>query len=572
MNYQSRYEEWLNNDYFDADFRKELAEIKDNQKEIEDRFYKDLEFGTGGLRGVIGAGSNRINKYVVRKANQGFANYINERFADQSNKSIAIAYDSRFMSPEFALESALVMAANGIKAYVFKTLHSTPELSFAVRELGCVGGIVVTASHNPPEYNGYKIYDEHGGQLVPFYADQVVSKVSEISDFNQVKFISEKEALAQEMLAYITDDMDVKYQKMVASLRLQTGNIDTGIKVVYTPLHGTGGVPVEQAVRNLGVQEFHVVAEQMKPDHKFSTVAYPNPEEVAAFKLSEALGRKVNADILLATDPDCDRVGVMVKDSTGQYVALNGNQTGALLVNYVLSFTNKSIENPTIIKTIVTSDFGKVIAEGLGVGVEETLTGFKFIGEKIREYEAEKTRTFIMGYEESYGYLAGTHVRDKDAVIASMLIVEMAAYYKKNGLSLLEVLSDLYGRYGYYKEALKSITLKGKDGLEKMGRMMSELREKPFQSVADNHVLRVMDCKSAKIMNLKTGEVSGSGLPSANVLKYIFEDESWFAIRPSGTEPKIKIYCSAKGETESEADTRLKTIMTEVAERIESID
>jgi len=572
MNYKDIYKEWVNNGYFDEDFRNELKEIEKDDKEIEDRFFKDLEFGTGGMRGVIGAGRNRMNIYNIRKATQGFANYINHNFKNEDKLSIAIAYDSRRFSKEFALEASLVMGANGIKTFLFDSLHSTPELSFAVRKLNCQGGIVITASHNPPEYNGYKAYDERGCQMLPEKADLLVDEVSKITSFEQVKFINEEEALKSDKLEYINENLDNEYLDMIEKLSIRPiDDLDKNLKIVFTPLHGTGGRPVAEAIKRIGIDGFYSVEEQMIPDEDFTTVNYPNPEDPKAFELAIRDGKKHNADILMATDPDSDRVGVMVNSGTGDFVRLNGNQTGALLVSYILDGLKGKVENPLVVKTIVTSDLGKVIAESKGARVEETLTGFKFIGDKIYQYENDPMKNFVMGYEESYGYLAGTNVRDKDAVVTSMLIAEMAAYYKKQNVSLIDVLEELYKDYGYYKEDLKSITLKGKDGLEKMGRIMSSLRSEPFDKVSGESILEIIDCNASTIENKNLGSVETLNLPKSNVLKYTFSDKSWFAVRPSGTEPKIKIYVSAIGANNDLAEQKLKGIMEDVSDRLLSI-
>lgn len=553
MDYKKMYSEWLNSDYFDESFKDELKSISEDDNEIMDRFYRFLEFGTGGMRGKIGAGTNRINKYIIRKATQGFANYIKEKYTD--NLSIAIAYDSRNQSPEFALESALVMAANGIKAYLYKELRTTPELSFAVREFGAVAGIVVTASHNPPEYNGYKIYDHHGGQLVPEDAARVVDNVDKIEDFNTIKLISEKEALDSGMLEYISDDLDTKYMETVKELLLKKDIIKKhadDLNIVFTPLHGTGGRPVSRLFDELGIKNYFTVKEQMIPDIEFTTVKSPNPEELSAFNKAIEKGEEVNSSLLLATDPDSDRVGVVVKDRDGKYTALNGNQTGALLVNYLLE--NYEVpDKGAIVSTIVSSGIGEVLCNHYGVKFISTLTGFKFIGEQINMFEDTGNYNFIFGYEESYGYLRGTHVRDKDAIITVGLIVEMAAFYHEKGLDLLEKLEEIYSEHGYYKEDLVSKKLEGKDGMEQIASILELFRNADIKSVAGEKIDQFIDYKFHE-----------TSLPKSNVLKYIFEDGSWFAIRPSGTEPKIKFYFSIMSKDKLALDNKLRSVQEEI--------
>ena len=475
MSYREFYEAWLNNPYFDDAFKEELKSISQDEKEIEDRFFKDLEFGTGGMRGVIGAGRNRMNKYVIRKASQGFANYLISE--NDGDLAVVIAHDSRRMSPEFSLETALVMAANGIKAYIFDSLRTTPELSYAVRHLGASGGVVVTASHNPPEYNGYKIYGSDGCQLVPEKADMVVNEVSAIQDYSTIKYMSEKDAKAKGMLVVLGEEQDTAYVEMIKThiKRNLDQSVKEDLKIVYSPLHGTGARVVERVLSETGYSGFIPVKEQMVPDSEFSTLRLPNPEEPDAFDLGVKYARESDADIIVATDPDCDRVGVMVKHE-GEYELLNGNQTGALLVDYVLSSMKDMPENPVIINTIVTSTIGEEIAQKYGVGSMSTLTGFKFIGEKIREFEKTGSHTFIMGYEESYGYLIGTDVRDKDAVVSTMMVAEMAAYYKAQGKNLYQRLDEIFQEVGYYLEDLIAITMKGKQGMEQISKIMNHMR------------------------------------------------------------------------------------------------
>ncbi|MBI9014589.1 MAG: phospho-sugar mutase [Clostridiales bacterium] len=567
MDYKSRYEAWLNNDYFSAEFREELKALEGNEKEIEERFYKDMEFGTGGMRGIIGAGTNRMNEYVIRKASQGFANFAQNRY---ENNSIVIAYDCRHKSPEFALETALVFAGNGIKAYLFESLHSTPELSYAVRELKASVGVVVTASHNPPAYNGFKVYGDDGCQLLPVDADKVVEEVNKIESFDEVKYISKEEAVEKGLLVYLDDIQDNKYLDMVESEAIDSEIIADveDLKIVYTALHGTGARPIQEIMKRRGLKHFYPVEEQMVPDADFSTLESPNPEDVSAFEYGIKLAKEKDADVVIATDPDCDRVGLVVKTKNG-YEALNGNQTGVLLVDYVLGNIKEMPENPLLVNTIVTSGMAEKVIKSYGAELESTLTGFKFIGEKIKQYE-DGSKNFLFGYEESYGYLAGTHVRDKDAVIATMLVVEMVAMYKKQGLTLVDVLEKLYEKVGYYQESLTSIVLEGKEGLEKIKRIMSSLRTNPIQTVTGLEVSAVMDCLNQTITD-KNGK-KDNGLPSSNVLKYYLEDGSWFAARPSGTEPKLKIYFSVADETRVACLEKLAKVEKEILEIVNSVE
>lgn len=574
MNYMEKYKEWLNNPYFDEETKKELLEIRDNEKEIEDRFYKELEFGTGGMRGVIGAGINRINKYNIRKATQGLANYILKTVEDSKERGIAIAFDSRHKSPEFSRETALVLAGNGIKAYLFDSLRTTPELSFAVRELGCAGGVVITASHNPPEYNGYKVYGKDGGQLVPQPAKELVEEIRKINDFSEVKYMDEREAKEKGLLEIIGEDIDRKYIDRVKTLvqRKDLINKMKDFKIVYTPLHGTGSMPIKRVLREIGFENLLVVPEQEVADSNFSTVKSPNPEEHDAFELAIKLAEKEKADIIIGTDPDCDRVGALVKDNEGKYQVLTGNQTGSLLIDYILSSMDNIPENSVIVKTIVTSELGKAIAESYGVDTMDTLTGFKFIGEKIKEFQEKGDKNFLFGYEESYGYLAGTFVRDKDGVISSMLIAEMAAYYKSKNMSLLDALDGLYKRFGYYREDLVSIKLAGKEGLEKIKRIMDEFRNDPPLEIANTRVRILRDYLSGLARDIIEDIESPVDLPKSNVLHFTLEDGSWFAARPSGTEPKIKFYFSVVAESKEESESKLKEVKNIVLEKVENID
>ncbi|QEK13190.1 phospho-sugar mutase [Crassaminicella thermophila] len=573
MSYKDQYNYWLSNPYFDEATKAELKNIENDEKEIEERFYKDLEFGTGGLRGVIGAGTNRMNEYVVRKATQGFANYLLKTVEAVKNKGVVIAYDCRHKSDVFAETAALVLAANGIKAYLFESLRTTPELSFSVRELGCAGGIVITASHNPPEYNGYKVYGEDGGQIVPDTAEKIIREIQDIKDYADVKYINKEDALDKGLLEIIGEEVDKKYIDKVKSLVLRKEVIERmkDMKIIYTPLHGTGNMPVRRVLNEIGFENVIVVNEQEIPDPNFSTVKSPNPEEHEAFTLAMELAKKHGADVIIGTDPDCDRVGVVVKNNEGKYQVLTGNQTGALLIDYLLSSMkerNSIPENGVIIKTIVTSKMGEKIAKSFGVETLDTLTGFKFIGEKMKEFEENKEKTFLFGYEESYGYLAGTFVRDKDAVIASMLICEMAAYYKSEGMTLYDALMKLYEKYGYYQEDLVSITLKGKEGLEKIQRILAYLRDNTPKSIAGKEIKVFRDYDISKGINLSTGEEEILTLPKSNVLHFTFTDDSWFCVRPSGTEPKVKIYFSVMGESLEDAKEQLINVKNGVMEII----
>ncbi|MGG1519810.1 phospho-sugar mutase [Paenibacillus oryzisoli] len=559
---QTEYQLWLQDPAVDEQTKQELLAIGSDDKEIEDRFYKDLEFGTGGLRGVIGAGTNRINVYTVGRASQGLAQFV--KGSGTAEPAIVLAYDSRHMSPEFALEAALVFAGNGIKAYLFSTLHATPQLSFAVRYLKATAGVVVTASHNPPEYNGYKVYGADGGQLVPEYAEQVIAQVQSIDSFDKVKKLSQQEAEAQGLLVWLGEDVDQAYIKAVTAVSQNPDvirEISGDFRIVFTPLHGTGNVPVREVLKAVGFSQVQVVAEQELPDAQFSTVKSPNPEEREAFTLAIAQAKAWDADIIIGTDPDADRMGAVVKDTNGEYVVLTGNQSGALMVHYLLSSMKergKLPANGVVIKTIVTSEMGAVIANHYGIPTLNTLTGFKYIGEKMSQFEKSGEHTYLIGYEESYGYLAGDYARDKDAVIASMLIAEAAAYYKKQGKTLYEVLQELYGSFGYFLEKLESRTLKGKDGVEQIGRMVEAWRTNPPVEIGGTRVTSMEDFAQGLY-----------DLPKENVLKFKLEDGSWFCLRPSGTEPKIKFYFAVQGKTEAAATQQLNGIIQYVLTRVD---
>lgn len=567
MEYIKNYEEWINNPYFDDETRQELINIKGDTKEIEDRFYKNLEFGTGGLRGVIGAGTNRINDYTVRRATFGLANYILKKCGeDGKQKGVVIAYDSRHKSAEFCLETAKTLAACGIKAYIFDSLRPTPELSFAVRHLGCIAGVVITASHNPPEYNGYKVYWTDGGQVCPVIASEIINEVNEVKEYSTIPTISKNEAIEKGLLEIIGNEVDHAFIEAVKTQVLRQDIIDkvgNDIKIFFTPIHGTGNIPIRTVLKEVGFKNIEVIKEQELPDPNFSTVKYPNPEEKEVFNIAIEKAKKEGADIIIGTDPDCDRVGVVVKNTEGEYIVLNGNQVGSLLVNYVLENLkneNKLPQNPTIVKTIVTSELGAVIAKSFGVESIDTLTGFKFIGEKIHEFENSNEKTFIMGYEESYGYLVGTHARDKDGVVASLLISEMASFYYEKNMSLYEGLMDIYSRYGYFREELKSITLKGIDGMEKIKSIMNYFRNSNIESIG-----------GLKVNEIKDYSKGIAGLPKSDVLKFILEDNSWLAIRPSGTEPKIKFYFGCNGKDKNTVDYKIDCIINEIIGLTESI-
>ena len=573
--YRERYEEWLNSDIISEEIKAELRDVKED-KEIEDRFYKELDFGTGGLRGVIGAGTNRMNIYTVGKATQGFADYLNDNYAGE--KSVAIAYDSRNMSKEFAKAAALTLCANGIKVNLFESLRPTPMLSFAVRELNCKGGIVITASHNPKQYNGYKVYGDDGCQLTDVPAKAVIEYVNKVKDYADIKTMSEEKALEEGLLVYIGEEIDKKYIEALKTLTIREDlvkNHAKDLKIIYTPIHGSGNVPVRRILKELGYENVFVVKEQEMPDGNFKTAPYPNPEDPKVFKLALDMAKEIQPDIIFGTDPDCDRIGVVVKDNKGEYQVLSGNQTGMLLSNYILSSLkemNKLPENGAVIKTIVTTESVRKMTEEYGVTLIDTLTGFKYIGEKIREFENSGSNEYIFGFEESYGYLAGTFARDKDAVVASMLIAEMTLYYKEQGKTLYDGLIELYNKYGYFKESLVSIELAGKEGQEKIAKCIDALRNEFLKELNGVKVVKSFDYKLSKEVNNLTGEEKEINLPKSNVLKYILEDDSWFVVRPSGTEPKMKIYLSVKGlglkDAEKKSDEFKNPIMSLIDEKL----
>lgn len=562
MSYKDTYNDWLQNPYFDETTKEELHAIADDEKEIEDRFYRQLEFGTGGLRGVIGAGTNRMNIYTVRQATQGLANYIISQNGQE--KGVAIAYDSRIMSPEFATEAALCLNANGIKTYRFTSLRPTPELSFAVRKLGCIAGIVVTASHNPREYNGYKVYWEDGAQITPPHDKNILAEVTKVTSFDLVKTMEKADAVAAGLYQEIDTEIDEAYMEELKKQSIHPEVISEMAKdftIVYTPLHGTGNIPVRRVLKELGFEKVYVVPEQEKPDGTFPTVAYPNPESPKAFELALALAKEVDADIVLATDPDADRLGVYCKDTkSGEYVSFTGNMSGMLIAEYILkerTATDTMPENPALVETIVTTDMAKVIAQAYGVHLIEVLTGFKYIGEQIRLFEENHTYNYVFGLEESYGCLAGTYARDKDACVAVMMLCEVASWYKKQGKTLWDAMLAMYEKYGYFKEGLETITLKGMDGAQQIQQMMAEAREHLPQQIGDAKVLAVRDYKTDVRYDMTDGSKSATGLPTSNVLYYELEDHSWCCVRPSGTEPKIKFYFGVKGTSLSDAEVKL---------------
>ena len=576
MDYKEVYEQWIANPYFDEATKEELKSIAEDENEIKERFYMDLEFGTAGLLGIIGAGTNRMNIYVVRRATQGLANYIAK--VDKKSQGVAIAYDSRHMSPEFAQEAALCLAANGIKAYIFETLRPTPELSFAVRHLGCVAGINVTASHNPPEYNGYKVYWEDGAQITPPHDSGIMGEVKAISDWNTVKTMDKAEAEKAGLFEVIGKEVDDAY---MAELKKQVIHMDAiqaegkNLKIVYTPLHGTGNIPARRILKELGFENVYVVKEQELPDGDFPTVSYPNPEAAEAFELGLKLAKEVDADLVLATDPDADRLGVRVKDKNGEYHDLTGNMSGCLLANYEISqrkAVNGSLpEDGALIKTIVTTNLADAIAKGYGVKLIEVLTGFKFIGQQILGFEKSGKGSYLFGFEESYGCLIGTYARDKDAIVATMALCEAAAYYKTQGKTLWDAMIEMYEQFGYYKDDIKAVTMKGIEGLQKIQDIMNSLRQNPPAEFAGHKVVAVRDYKADTIKNLETGEVTPTGLPNSNVLYYELTNDAWVCVRPSGTEPKVKFYYGVKGTSLADADEKSAVMGKAVLDMVDSM-
>lgn len=576
MGYMENYKKWCEDTYFDEATRAELKAIEGNDKEIQERFYKDLEFGTGGLRGIIGAGTNRLNIYTVSKATQGFANYIIKQGEDAVKKGVAIAFDSRRMSPEFAEITALVLSGNGIKTYIYPSLRPTPMLSFAVRELNCTGGVVITASHNPPEYNGYKVYWADGGQ-VPYPRDEaIIEEVNAVTDFHTIKTANKDEAVKAGLFNVIGEEVDEAFDKNVLAQIVNPEIIKEqhDLKIVYTPIHGSGNKPVRRVLKKAGFENVTVVPEQELPDSEFTTVGYPNPENPAVFELAIKLAEKIDADIILGTDPDCDRVGAVVKTKDGSYTVLTGNMTGTLICNYICSQKAKLgtlPKNGALVSTIVSSEMTKAIAKKYNLAYFDVLTGFKYIGEKIKEFEQTGEYQYVFGFEESYGCLSGTYARDKDAVVASLLICEMAAYYKSRGMSLYDGLMELYDTYGVYKEIIHSITLKGIEGIENMKKIMDTLRKDAPSEIAGVKVTETRDYLEDKIVDVATGKVSPTNLPKSNVLYFTLADDTWFCVRPSGTEPKIKIYFGTKADTVENAEKKIATAQDGIMKVVNSV-
>ena len=577
MDYKAIYESWLENPYFDDATKAELRAIADDENEIKERFYMDLEFGTAGLRGVIGAGTNRMNIYVVRKATQGLANYIAS--VGKQSQGVAIAFDSRRMSPEFAQEAALCLAANGIKAYIFESLRPTPELSYAVRKLHCAAGINITASHNPPEYNGYKVYWEDGAQITPPHDTGIMAEVKAITDYSTVKTMDKDEAVKAGLYEVIGQAIDDSYMEELKSQVIHMDAIKEmakDLKIVYSPLHGTGNIPARRVLKELGFEQVHVVKEQELPDGEFPTVSYPNPEADEAFTLGLKLAEEIDADLVLATDPDADRLGVRVKDSkTGEYHTLTGNMSGCLLEEYELSqklARDGSLpEDGAVVSTIVTTNMAAAIAKSYGLRFIEVLTGFKYIGLQILGFEQSGKGTYLFGFEESYGCLIGTHARDKDAIVATMALCEAAAYYKTQGKTLWDAMIDMYEKYGYYKDDIKSITLKGIEGLAKIQEILETLRKNPPKKVGAYDVVATRDYREDKIVDLATGETKPTGLPKSNVLYYDLTDDAWLCVRPSGTEPKVKFYYGVKGTSLADADEKSQALGKEVLDMINAM-
>ncbi len=566
---------WLNDSYFDDETKEELMAIRNNEAEVEDRFYRELEFGTGGLRGVIGAGTNRMNKYVVRKATQGLANYIKKNGGpDAGKKGVAISFDCRRFSPEFADETALCLAANGIKAYVSDILRPTPELSFALREFGCIAGVMVTASHNPPEYNGYKVYWEDGAQITPPHDKGIIEEVLAITDYHDVKTMSKEDAIAQGLYVSFGTEIDDKYMVELKKQIIHQDVIDEmadKFTIVYTPFHGTGNLPVRRVLKELGFKNVFVVPEQEAPDPDFTTLEYPNPEDPKAFKLALELAKEKDADIVLATDPDADRLGIYAKDlKTGEYVGFTGNMSGMLIGEYILrerQATGTMPANPAFVTTIVTTNMAKRVADKYGLYYTEVLTGFKYIGEQIKIYEENnQSHNYVFGLEESYGCLAGTHARDKDAIVAVMCLCELAAFYKKQGKSVWDAMIDMYEEYGYYKEGQYSITMKGKEGAGQIAALMERLRSNPPKEFGSFKVEQFRDYKTGKTLDMATGKEGTTGLPESNVLYFALDNDAWCCARPSGTEPKIKFYMGVKGKDLSDA-AKLEDELTEAVKK-----
>lgn len=559
MGYLEIYNEWLNNEYFDEEFRDELRKLP--KEEIEERFFKDLEFGTAGLRGIIGAGRNRMNKYIIRRATQGYSNYILSKKAEGA--TCVIAHDNRHFSDKFSIEAACVLAGNGIKTYLFNDMRSTPELSFAVRELSTTGGIVVTASHNPKEYNGYKVYDSTGGQLVPKEADYLTQLVEDVTDFNTIKYMDYEEAISKGMIEYIDESMDDKYLNAVLKQQIHPEAYAQQMNMVYSPMHGVGGQIMPKLFEKLGLVDMYPHPIQMKKDPNFSSVHLPNPEERGAFEKSMEYGKEVDAELLIGTDPDSDRMSLVVRDKDGEYVQLNGNEIGSLFTYYVLSETKPLPKDPKIVKTIVTGDLPFAIAKSFGVTYEETLTGFKFIGEKINKYEAQGSN-FLLGYEEAIGFLIGKHARDKDGVVATMMAIEMAKFYKMQGKNLLEVLDDVYQKYGYYLAETVSVVYEGMEGMSIIQKLMDGFRADFKNAYSElnkgDKIKKLTDYKLLQVEDVQTGEIKPLDAVKSNVLKYVFEGGDWVCVRPSGTEPKIKYYYCVSADTLEKSQKRLEDL------------
>ncbi|MED1673132.1 phospho-sugar mutase [Pallidibacillus thermolactis] len=574
MNWKEIAEKWLNFDGLDQQLKDHLNKVKNDEKALEELFYKNLEFGTGGMRGEIGPGTNRMNIYTVRKASFGLAQYLLSKGEESAKRGVVISYDPRYKSSEFALEVAKTVGKLGIKAYLFKELRPTPELSFAVRHFGAAAGVMVTASHNPPEYNGYKVYGDDGGQLPPKEADELISYVNQVENELSLEVADEADLLENGLLQYIGEEVDDIYLDYVQKIQLNREVIEkvkNDFKIVFTPLHGTANKLIQKGLKMFGFQNVTVVKEQEHPDPNFSTVQSPNPEEHAAFELAIQYGKEINADILLGTDPDSDRLGVAVKNNQGEYIVLTGNQTGAIMLHYLLSQKKeKGIlpENGIVLKTIVTSEIGRAIAESFGLKTLDTLTGFKFIGEKIKEYKQTGEYQFQFGYEESYGYLIGDFVRDKDAIQAALFVTEVAAYYKAQEKSLYDALLEIFEEYGYFKESLESLTLKGKDGAEQIAKILEDFRENPPKEVAGKTIVAVEDYKTSIRKEFSNGKLSPISLPKSNVLKYFLEDGSWFCVRPSGTEPKCKFYFSVVGQSLKDSEEKVNRLQTAVMEKV----
>ncbi len=574
MNYLEEYQKWCESPEFDEETKKELLAIKEDEKEIEDRFYKELEFGTAGLRGIIGAGTNRMNQYTVGKATQGLANYILEQ--GTQDKGVVISYDSRKMSREFSMQTALILCANGIKAYLFENLRPVPELSFAVRNLGCTAGVMITASHNPPKYNGYKVYWDDGAQIVSPRDTDIINKVRAVKNFHDIKHISKEEAYQKGLLHIVGTEMDDKYLEILKNSVLNADIMkEQGkhLKVVYTPLHGTGNTITQRLLKELGLENVYVVPEQSQPDGNFPTVDYPNPEDPKAFELALALAKKVDADVVLATDPDADRLGVFAKDSkTGKYMSYTGNMSALLIAEYRISQMKEKGMLPTngmLITTIVSSNLAKAIAKYYGLDCPEVLTGFKNIGRVMKKAEENKDKTYVFGYEESYGCLIGDYARDKDGIAAVMALCEAACYYQSQNKTLWDAMIDIYEKYGYYKEAQPSIVREGVQGAQEIKDMMTKMRNTNIEKVGDYKVLTFKDVEKDIVKNMQTGEITTTGLPQSNVLYYELEDDNWCCIRPSGTEPKIKLYMGVKGHTEDDASKKLEKLKDAMLEIVE---